>query len=182
MLPGRQTDCLTKRTGPKRNEIQDKMESPCGDKEISYRETEERCGPIKKCYSLLLPQDLLAGCPRVPNEISVLACPELILSKAEAHSTFHSFIQQRVSRAYGSITSKLFHPAHKQIPPSMELGSLCDGVSGRGDMEKHLPDGSEVCPPFLITVLSYARSYPKQQPLSQGLPTALVILLRSSLA
>lgn len=110
---------------------------------------------------------LLAPAPRlpsrmpqdVPNEVSVLAHPESIPSKGEAYSTFHLFIQQRVSRVYSSITSKLFHPTHKQIPTSMELGSLFNGESGHGDMEN-------TCQVDLRFILHFSPlSYPMPDPM-----------------
>ena len=45
-----------------------------------------------------LPLDLLVGSPRVPSELSAQTFPEQILNEAEAHSTFHLFIHQRVAQ------------------------------------------------------------------------------------
>lgn len=82
-------------TDPKTNEIQAIMKAPSGDKEISYGETGMVCSH-KGMPLLPLPQDFLKGCSGVPNDMSVPAHPELILNKADAHSTFHLLIQKEV--------------------------------------------------------------------------------------
>lgn len=70
-------------------------------------------------------QTVQVGCPRVPNEVS--GHPELLLNKAEAHSTSHLFIELRVPRGNGGTTGELFHPTHEQAhhlwswTPSLEV-------------------------------------------------------------